>query len=132
MVKNVFKILVMLFLTTLQSQAFEDCIIVSDEPLVDIKIENNKIIDVCPLITVMNEKNILIVHPLSEGVTCFTVWKGYKEKLFFNVKVSETQTFIPEVDGVSIFTMDEPPEGDSSFLDLPPGLNVPSEIGGGK
>jgi len=129
-VKNLFIFLGLLIFTNLQAQAFEDCIIMADVPLVDIRIENNKIIDVCPLVTVMNEKNILIVHPMLEGITRFSVWKNYKEQVIFNVEVTESNTYIAPVDGFNIFTLDEPPQEEDFVLDLPPGLANSSEIGG--
>ena len=123
-----FLILTSIFLTTiLQSLAFEDCLIMSDSKLVDIKIENNKIIDVCPLITVMNDKNILIVHPLSVGTTCFTVLKNYKEKVMFSVNVTENKTYISNIEGFSILSLDEPPEINYPNLDLPPVLKTKGE-----
>lgn len=115
---------------SLQVNAFEDCVIMSDSKLVDIRIENNKIIDVYPLVTVMNEKNTLIVHPLAVGTTCFTVLKDYKEKVLFHVDVTEEGTTIPHVEGFKIFTLDEPPLEENFELDLPPGLISPSKMGG--
>ena len=123
-----FLILTSIFLTTiLQSLAFEDFLIMSDSKLVDIKIENNKIIDVCPLITVMNDKNILIVHPLSVGTTCFTVLKNYKEKVMFSVNVTENKTYISNIEGFNILSLDEPPEFNYPNLDLPPVLKTRGE-----
>ena len=44
MVKNLFKTLILLTFVSIQANAFEDCILMSEFPLVDIRIENNKII----------------------------------------------------------------------------------------
>ena len=114
-------ILFILSLISINSvQAFEDCLIITDGKLSDIKIEDNKIIDVCPLITVMNDKNTLIVHPLMIGKTRFCVLKNGKNLAVFNVSVKENETLIEEVDGYDILPIDEPPEIYDYELDLPP------------
>ena len=99
--------------------AYEDCMIITNGKLNQIKIENNQIIDVFPLITVMNEKNTLIVHPLKEGLTGFTVVKNDKDKFLFMVKVTEDETKISEKDGFNIIAIDEPPSVLDYDLDLP-------------
>ena len=93
--------------------------IITNGKLNQIKIENNQIIDVFPLITVMNEKNTLIVHPLKEGLTGFTVVKNDKDKFLFMVKVTEDETKISEKDGFNIIAIDEPPSVLDYDLDLP-------------
>lgn len=109
----------LILLSNLQmAHAFEDCLIVSDAKLSDISIEHNDIIDVCPIFTIMNEKNTLLVHPLKQGETRFCVLKNNKDKIMFNVQVSEGETKIDEKEGFEIITIDEPPEGWD--LDIPP------------
>lgn len=100
--------------------AFEDCIISTNGKLTDISIENNKIIDVYPLITVMNEKNTLIVHPLMEGKTRLCVLKNGKEKIMFNVTVEDDKTTVGDVEGFSILRIDPPPEIYEYDIDMPP------------
>lgn len=95
--------------TAISVQAREDCIISNSEKLTDIRIEHNDIIDVFPLVTIMNEKNTLIVHPLKEGSTRFMVTKGGKNKVVFNVKVEDDRTIIDDVEGFDILTVDCPP-----------------------
>ncbi len=104
-----FLIYTTILMTILSVQAREDCIISNSEKLTDIRIEHNDIIDVFPLITIMNEKNTLIVHPLKEGNTRFMVTKGGKEKVVFNVKVKDDKTIIDDVKGFDILTVDCPP-----------------------
>lgn len=118
--KKILFLIALIITQNLQAQALEDCIITTNGQLTDIQIENNTIIDVFPLITVLNEKNTLIVHPLKTGITCFTVIKNLKEKALFHVKVTETETLIKEVDGYDIFSLDIPPDKESFELDLPP------------
>ena len=122
--KRIFLLIIYIFSFNLSSLAFEDCVIMSNGKLTDISIENNKIIDVFPLITIMNKKNTLIVHPLSVGKTRFCVLKNEKEKVMFNVTVEEDKTFIEEVEGFDILPIDEPPKSYEFYydldLDLPP------------
>ena len=119
-------IIALIFLSTLQAQAFEDYIIVTKGKLTNIKIEDNTIVDVCPLITIMNNKNTLIVHPLKQGKTSFSVLKNGKEKIIFDVEVQENKTKIGEVKSFEILSLDNPPEDkkEDLFLDLPPMLNT--------
>ena len=117
--KKIILILALLF-TTLQVNALEDCIVAADGQLYDIRIENHDIIDVYPLITIKNDKNILIVHPLKTGITAFTVLKNGKDRHYFSVKVDENQTIIKGDECFSILSLDEPPADDGFELDLPP------------
>ena len=98
--------------------AFEDYVITTNGKLTDIKIQHNDIIDVYPLITVMNEKNTLIVHPLKEGETKFTVVKNGKDKYLFSVKVTEDKTEIQTLEGFGILSIDTPPENKEFSFDL--------------
>lgn len=103
--------------------AFEDCVITTNGRLSDISIEHNDIIDVYPLITIMNEKNTLIIHPLKAGKTRFCVLKNNKDKVMFNVNVTEEKTTVDEVDGFEILEIDTPPGIYEYELDTPPGIN---------
>lgn len=124
-------ILILLFsMLSLPVFAFEDCIIITNGRLTDIKIQQNDIIDVFPLITIMNDKNTLIVHPLKEGSTKFTVIKNNKDKYLFKVNVTAESTVIDEVKGFDIFTVDCPPGAYEYYfeLDEPPYLNTDAEF----
>ena len=132
------------FLITLPVLAYEDCIITTNGKLTDIKIQHNDIVDVFPLTTIMNDKNTLIIHPLKDGATKFTVIKNNKDKFLFSVKVTDEQTEINANEGFEVitidcppgayeyyFNLDEPPETENSdtsnnnygkFLDKPPVL----------
>ena len=111
-------------LIILPAQAFQDCVITTDGKLSDISIEQNDIIDVYPLFTVMNEKNTLFVHPLKEGKTRLCVLKNNKNIVMFNVEVKPDETIISEAEGFEILSIDPPPEaeGDIFELDPPPGI----------
>ena len=100
--------------------AFQDCIIESDGKLTDISIENNTIVDVCPIFTIMNEKNTLYVHPLKEGQTRVCVLKDGKQKIMFSVEITENETTIDDIEGFDILTIDEPPEVEEIDIDEPP------------
>jgi len=121
-VKQVLKIFLIILLSAMPVSvfAYQECLITTDGKLSDIKIEHNDIIDVYPLITIMNDKNTLIVHPLKEGSSKFIVTKGGKEKLVFSVNVSKKETIIDQVDGVDIFQIDTPPVMYEYDLDEPP------------
>lgn len=113
-------LIVLIMFTTLQAYAFEECIITTGGKLTDIKIENNQLVDIYPLITVMNDKNTLFVKPLSEGETTFSVLKNGKHIHNFNIKISNNKTEISEVNGFYVQTLDAPPVLDEFELDEPP------------
>ena len=114
-------LIITLFVQT--AYAMEDCIISTDGKLTDISIGHNDIIDVYPLITIMNEKNTLIFHPLKAGKTRVCVLKNNKEKVMFNVNITEEKTIIDEVEGFDILQIDTPPDIYEYELDIPPGLS---------
>lgn len=105
--------------------AFEDCIITTNAKLTDIKIQNNNIIDVFPLITLMNDKNTLIVHPLRTGKTKFSVMKNQKDKFVFNVEVTKSTTKISDAEGFDILTIDCPVINKDNIIEIdePPMLS---------
>ena len=114
-------IIFLIFLTSLQAQAFEDYIITTNGKLTDISIENNKIVDIYPLITIMNDKNTLMVSPLQEGKTRFCVLKNGKDKVMFHIEITENKTIIEDVEGFDILALDSPMR-DEFELDEPPML----------
>lgn len=119
------KFLLLLSLIILPAQAFQDCVITSDGKLSDISIEQNDIIDVYPMFTIMNEKNTLFVHPLKEGKTRLCVLKNNKNIVMFDVEVKPDETIISDEEGFEVLSIDLPPEiqNDESFeLDSPPTL----------
>jgi hypothetical protein len=124
MLKQLFAITLILG-TNLCANAYEDCLIVGNGKLTNIKIEDNTIVDVCPLVTVMNDKNTLVVHPLKEGETKFCVLQDDKNIIMFNIKITENITKIEEVEGFSILTVDEPPLADDDEYELvEPPMNI--------
>ena len=114
-------LLALIISSTLQTYAFEDYILSTKGKLTNISIEDNTIVDVYPLITIMNNKNTLFISPLKIGKTRFSVLKNGKEKVIFNVEIEENKTFIKEVEGFEMLSLDMPEE--SNFvLDEPPML----------
>ena len=114
-------IVVLLFYSILPTQAFEDYIITTKGRLTDISIEDNTLVDICPLITIMNDKNTLIVSPLKTGKTRFCVLKNGKEKVMFYIEVTKDKTYLDDVDGFEILAIDSPLE-EEFVLDEPPTL----------
>ena len=114
-----------LLLPTLPAFAYEDCIISTNGKLTDIKIQHNDVIDVYPLVSISNNKNILIVHPLKVGTTKFSVLKNKKDKAVFTVQIGDKNTVISDVSGYEILSIDNPPKtGEYDFeLDEPPVFN---------
>ena len=120
--KIIHLILVIQIIFCIPSFAYEDCLVTTNGKLTEIRIQDHEIIDVYPLITVMNDKNTIIVHPLKTGNTQFSVLKNNKNIVLFNVKVKEESTIIDEVEGFDILTIDGPPQVYEYELDFPPVL----------
>ncbi len=119
------KFLLLFSLIILPSQAFQDCVITTDGKLSDISIEQNDIIDVYPMFTIMNEKNILFVHPLKEGKTRLCVLKNNKNIVMFDVEVKPDETIISDEESFEVLGIDLPPEiqnDEDLELDLPPSI----------
>lgn len=112
--------LLLILLIELQTLAFEDYIIINNGKLTDIKIEDNTIIDVYPMITVSNNKNTLIIHPLKIGKTKFYTLKNNKDVILFDVEVKENETIINNVNGFEILAIDKPQNYEEILIDLPP------------
>ena len=105
-------------LPSLPAFAYEDCVIMTNGKLTDIKIQHNDVVDVCPMVTISNNKNILIVHPLKEGSTKFSVLKNNKDKSIFTINISNDKTDISSVDGYEILSVDSPPNNDEYDFDI--------------
>ena len=103
---------------SLPAFAYEDCIISTDGKMTDISIQHNDIIDVFPLVTITNDKNTLIVHPLKTGSTKFSILKNNKDKHFFEVTVTEETTTVKPKEGFDILNIDCPPGSYEYFFDL--------------
>ena len=58
--RKIITAILLMFISSLQTQAFEDCIITTKGRLTDISIEDNSIVNVYPLITLYNKKNMFI------------------------------------------------------------------------
>lgn len=119
MIKQI-AIMLGIFFSITSTFAFEDCIVTSDGKLTDIKIQDDTIVSIYPVITILNEKNTFIIQPLKEGQTKVCVLKDNKQLINFEIKITKDETFIEETDGIEILTFDVP---EIPFeLDAPPML----------
>ena len=108
------------------SFAFEDCVVVTDGKITNVSIENETLLNVYPLVTIMNDKNTLFFQPLNIGETKVSALKNGKEKILFDVKITEEETFIENVQDFEIVSLDVPPE--NLEIDLPP-IKIEQEKG---
>ena len=106
--------------TTLSVYAYEDCFVTNTGNLTDISIEDNTIVDVYPMVTIMNDKDTLIFHPLKTGKTRVCVLKNNKNIIMFNVMVTELETIVDAPDGFEVLTIDKPFDEFEFTLDEPP------------
>ena len=130
--KKLLLLIFSIYVTCPAIYAYQDCIIINKAKLTDINIEDNTVVDVYPLTTLMNDKNTLIVHPLKSGKTRFCVLKNNKNLALFNVEVSEYNTNVNAPEGFDVFTLDPPDEIEEYdfVLDLPP-LDITNNLNEG-
>lgn len=120
-------IIFLIFLTSLQAQAFEDIILSTDGKISNIKIENASIININPLTTIQNERNTLFITPVKTGETNFSLKK--MNKIYnFNVNVEENKTIISENETFEIIPLDTHPSILDYQVDLPPVLRKKETI----
>lgn len=118
--------ILLIFFSALQANAFEDLILSSNEKMTDIKIENNQIINIHYLTTILNEKDTIFINPINIGETSFSLIKA-NEKYTFNIKVDEDETFINNIEGFEIVSLDTPPQILDFEIDPPPVLKKEKE-----
>ena len=118
-------VILLIFLSSLQAYAFEEIVVSTDAKLTDIKIKDNSIVNVYPLVTILNEKNILFFQPLNTGSTEVCVLKNDKDIVVFNVEVKENKTIVDQVKDFDILALDLPPE--MFEVDMPPVINTVKE-----
>ena len=115
------KILFLVFTTMIvPAYAYEDCVLTTDGKLTEIVVENKALLQVYPVVTIMNEKNTLIIHPLQVGSTKFSVLKDGIDRVIFNVNITENETKIDEKEDFEILPLDIPPEILDCDIDSPP------------
>lgn len=111
---------IFVFMTTLSVFAFEDYVIITDGKMTNINIEDDTVIDILPLVTIMNEKDTLIVTALKCGSTNFSVLKDGKDRVMFHADINENETKISSADGFEIVRFDNPPAMYEVEIDAPP------------
>ena len=114
-----FFLITLIFFISLQAQAFEELVLSADEKISDIKIEDNSILNIYPLTTILNEKNILFLVPQKTGNTSFSLLKEGK-KYNFDVKITESDTDVAEQGGFEILPLDNHPIILDCDIDIPP------------
>lgn len=119
-------ILILILTMIMPVYAFEDCIVSSDLKMTEISVKNPEIVEVHSLVTVMNEKNTIVVHPLKVGSTSFSVVQDGR-KINFNVDVSDNETIVENKSGFEVLSLDTPPEIMDYEIDTPPLLRDESE-----
>lgn len=121
MKRNLLILLTFLSFNFSSAFAFEEYIILADEPVKKITVTDNNIVEVAPVFTIMNEKNTIIVSPKKIGKTTFKITQ--KNTITdFDVEVTEEKTVLSPKPGFEMILFDIPPE----FLELdkPPVMRV--------
>ena len=117
----------LIFITSLQAQAFEDFVLSTDTKISNITIKDTSVININPLPTILNEKNTLFIIPQKIGETSFSLQKD--GKIFnFNVVVKDNETIISENDEFEIVSLDTHPQILDCEIDTPPVLKKKETI----
>lgn len=117
----------LIFLTSLQAQAFEDFVLSTGTKISNIKIKDTSVININPLTTILNEKNTLFIIPQKIGETSFSLQKD--GKIFnFNIVVKDNETIISENNEFEIVSLDTHPQILDCEIDTPPVLKKKETI----
>ena len=120
--KVLFSIFTIFFIIS-QAYALEDYIVLSNKRIISVTSQNIDIVDVIPFFTIDNSKNIILVKPKQAGRTKI-VFKFEDCEQTAQIKITENETIISDIDGLSYFVLDLP-EGPLETL-------PPPSIRGGK
>lgn len=97
-----------ILLLPLQANAFEDYIIVSDNPVKSVYCEDDEIAAILPFFTIDNSKNTLLLKSKKEGNTLLVI-ETTDGEAFINIEVKENETVMPKLEGLHYFILDIPP-----------------------
>ena len=117
--KNFIGILLSLILG-LSAYAYEDFLISVGDIVAQIKNNSPEIIDVKTQVTIMNERNLVIVTCLKEGIGKFSLMLENGKVEDFQVTVNKKESKIETSANFEIFTIDDISK--EWELDLPPGV----------
>ena len=108
------KILLTILLMTSPALAFEDYMIISDEPVKSVSVQNTDILDAKVLFTKNNKKRFVIIAPKKVGETkiYFYTYNNFK---IVDVQVDDDNTYMETPEGLTSYELDSPPEP----LDVP-------------
>lgn len=110
--KKIFIFLCLIFISP-QTYAFEDYIMLSENPVLYIKSEDEDIICPQPFFTIDNNKNITILKAKKEGKTFLRITTS-KTQNIIEVEVQPEKTVVQETDGYSFFVLDMPENADGT------------------
>lgn len=125
--KKVF-IIALISIISLQAHAFEEVILSTDGKISNIKIKDTSVININPLRTIQNKKNILFISPIKIGETSFSLLKNGKEEFSFNVIIEENKTIVETAKGFEITSLNVPPEILDCEIDQPPVFNKKQSV----
>ena len=117
--KKLWGFFLIVFCLTLKSFAFEDYILLSEKPIKKVISSNQEVIVANVLVTIMNEKNTVIIKSKSKGKAILTLTID-DEKFEIPIEVKDNKTVFKKNPLFEILKIDLPPE--SFEIDLPPNL----------
>lgn len=97
---------ILLILLIPQAQAFEDYLILSDDPVSSISWSDDEVISAVPVLTIDNKKNTIILKAKKEGKAVLTIETDVGSKLIA-VEVSEDKTVVEDIEGFTSFKLDK-------------------------
>ena len=103
------KIFMTILLLSAPAFAFEDYMIISNQPVKSVSVQNPEILDASVLFTIDNTKKDIIITPKKTGKTKI-IADMYVDSKKIDVKVTEEKTFIDAPEGFYLFLMDSPPK----------------------
>lgn len=109
-------LLTVAILLPLQANAFEDYLIISDNPVNSVYSSDEKVFTIRPVFTIDNNKNNIILTPKSTGSAQIVV-NTKNEQVKIDVTISDDKTVLSAKDGFTYYLLDIP---DESLEIVPP------------
>ena len=108
MLKKIISLLIVISFVA-PCHAYENYMLMTDKKVTNIKVSNENVITVKPIVSLKCEGNSMMVIPRNIGCSNLYFCKG-KKRIKLWVKVKENKTCIKKVNGVKAVPMDLPPE----------------------
>ena len=117
------KFILTFLVLTLPAYAYQNYMLISNEPVKSVIVKNPEIVEAKALYTIDNQKKIIIISPKANGKTTILIDRQNGDKKI-NCKAESGSVKFSNYDGFTLFLMDTPPS--EAYIPEPPlNLSIP-------